>query len=613
MGTPAPSSRATLPAGSPFGPGGAYVVQRLLGTGGMGSVYLALQTSLGRDVAIKVLDPAETDPEVRERFLAEPRLMVKFPDAAASHIVPVLDCGTDPATGLPYYVMEAELLTPDAIRAVCESLAARAWTDADAPAAPEPPRTSRTPRVFSTAPQPPRVGARTDADAPRPLSLADFLRDGHVLPDEPVARLALDILPALATLHGSGIVHRDLKPSNLLFSATGRLLLADFGIAKDLADFADGPTQRRLASGGQPGTHHYAAPEQLGGRVAVPATDYYALGVVLFRALTGGFPVAGAAPGSLPADCPTRFRRAWQRLLGALLAPDSARRLHDPETIEPALRRILRAAERRRRLSAWWARHRGRIVAAAGIVALAANIVQIILFLESIDHEHHPAGTLRTVALPGGLPLELAWIPAGRFEVQGVGRTHTIGVTRGFWMATAETTRAQWAAVMGTDFPTSEEADMPVSRVSWADATNFIAHANALVPGLALSLPTEAEWELAAIGGGADAAQAVTNAWHAGNSGRHPHPGRQLAPNAYCLFDMGGNVAEWCRDWNGPERFVGAGLHRNPAGPETGSERVCRGGSFLSAPANVGPAARTSAFPDARMPHIGFRVAARAE
>ena len=154
---------------------------------------------------------------------------------------------------------------------------------------------------------------------------------------------------------------------------------------------------------------------------------------------------------------------------------------------------------------------------------------------------------------------------------------------------------------------------MPVSRVSWVDATNFIAHANAVVSGLALSLPTESEWELAARGGEADVAQAATNAWHAGNSGRHPHPGRQLVPNAYCLFDMGGNVAEWCRDWNGPERFVGDGLHRNPVGPETGSERVCRGGSFLSAPANVGPAARTSAFPDARMPHIGFRVAARAE
>jgi formylglycine-generating enzyme required for sulfatase activity len=213
------------------------------------------------------------------------------------------------------------------------------------------------------------------------------------------------------------------------------------------------------------------------------------------------------------------------------------------------------------------------------------------------------------MALPGGVPLELAWIPAGRFEVQGVGRTHAIGVTRGFWMATAETTRAQWAAVMGTDSPAPEEADMPVSRVSWSDATNFVARANAAVSGLALGLPTEAEWELAARGGHSSAApDATTNAWHAGNSGKRLHPGRQLAPNAFGLFDMGGNVAEWCRDWNAPDRFGDGGLHRNPAGPETGSERVCRGGSYLSPPANVGPSARTSAFPDARMPHIGFRV-----
>lgn len=584
-------SAIPLSPGTPFGSGGAYVLLRRLGAGGMGMVYLARQTSLGRDVAIKILDSAEADPEMRERFLAEPRLMVKFPDAAASHVVPVLDCGTDPATGLPYYVMEAELVTPETIRAVCDSLSAEAQA--------VPPQ----PCCCTLA-----VEAQADADASRPLSLADLLNDGHVLPDEAVARVALDILPALATLHGAGIVHRDLKPSNLLFSATGRLLLADFGIAKDLADPDGGLTRRRLSSG-QPGSRHYAAPEQLGGSVAVPATDYYALGVVLFRALTGGFPPPGS-DGTLPADIPSRCRRAWRRLLGALLAPDPARRLHDPEKIAPMLRRILRAASLRRRLAAWWSRHRPRIVAAVAHVALVATVVGSVVYLHSMERERHPAGTLRTIALPGDVPLVLAWIPAGRFEVQGVGRTHVIGVTRGFWMATGETTRAQWAAVMGTDSPAPDEADMPVSRVSWADATNFAARANAAVPGLSLSLPTEAEWELAARGGDAAAAEEA-GAWHAGNSGRHPHPGRQLAPNAYGLHDMGGNVAEWCRDWNGPERFAGDGLQRNPAGPETGSERVCRGGSYLSSPANVGPAARTSAFPDTRMPHIGFRVAGR--
>ena len=594
MGDPAPSRSIPLSAGSPFGPGGAYVLRRRLGAGGMGTVFLARQTSLGRDVAIKILDSAEADPEMRERFLAEPRLMVKFPDAAASHVVPVLDCGTDLATGFPYYVMEAELVTPETIRAVCDSLAAEVRM--------VPPQSCCCTLAVET---------QADADASRPLSLADFLHDGHVLPDEAVARVALDILPALATLHGAGIVHRDLKPSNLLFSATGRLLLADFGIAKDLAEGADGPTRRRLSPGGQPGSRHYAAPEQLGGSVAVPATDYYALGVVVFRALTGGFPPPGS-DGTLPADCPSRCRRAWRRLLGPLLAPDPARRLHDPAKIEPMLRRILRAAQRRRRLAAWWARHCPRIVASIALVALVTTIFRSIVFLHSMEREHHPAGTLRTVVLPGDVPLQLAWIPAGRFEVQGVGRTHVIGITRGFWMATGETTRAQWAAVMGTDSPAPEEADMPVSRVSWADATNFVARANAAVPGLTLFLPTEAEWELAARADGAAATEeAIAGAWHAGNSGRHPRPGRQLAPNAYGLHDMGGNVAEWCRDWNGAERFAGNGLQRNPVGPETGSERVCRGGSYLSAPAHVGAGARTSAFPDARMPHIGFRVGGR--
>lgn len=568
-------SPTTLPAGASFGVGGAYIVRRRLGAGGMGVVYLARQTSLGRDVAIKVLDDPAASPAARERFLAEPKLMVKFPDAAASNIVPVLDCGTDPASGLPYYVMEAELLAPETVRAVCEGFG-------------------------NVAPPPAGDGE------PQPLSLADLLRDGHILPDEALARLALDIVPALATLHGAGIVHRDLKPSNLLFSATGRLLLADFGIAKDIADPADDLTRRSLSSN-QPGSRHYAAPEQRDGFDAVPATDYYALGVLLFRALTGGYPPA--AFRDLPEDCDTRCRGSWRRLIAALLERDPTRRLHDPARIAAALRRIVRAAGWRRRLVEWWVRRRTRIAALLGmVVAIAATLVGI---RAARSPEHHPVGTLRTVELPGGTTLELAWVPAGRFTVEGVGRTHEVGVTRGFWMATGETTCAQWAAVMGTPPPTPEEAETPVSRVSWIDCTNFIARANAAVSGLTLALPTEAEWELAARGGAEPGPDEAALAWHAGNSGKKRHPGRELSPNAYGLYDMGGNVAEWCRDWNGPERFVGGGLHKDPAGPDAGSERICRGGSYLSAPANVGPTARGAAFPDVRMPHIGFRVAGR--
>ena len=577
----APSARSTLPAGTPFGVGGAYVVRRLLGAGGMGAVYLARQTSLGRDVAIKVLDPAQAKsiPSLRERFLAEPRLMVKFPDAASSHVVPVLDCGMDPASGLPYYVMEAELPGPDAIRSVCTSLGRAV-----------PPHIAESPEFA--------------ADEPRPLSLSDFLRDGHVLSDEALARVALDILLALATLHGAGIVHRDCKPSNLLFSSTGRLLLADFGIAKDLSSATADLTRRSLADA-QPGTAHYAAPEQRTGLDAVPATDYYALGAILFRALTGGFP----ATGHLPEDCPTICRRQWQRLLAALLDPDPVRRLHDPAKVESMLRRILRMARRRRRLADFWSRRRKTMASLLGAAAVAV-LLAVAAVLASRG-ERHPAGTQRTVMLPGDIPLKLAWVPAGGFDVQGVGRTHTVAVSRGFWMATGETTRAQWAAVLGAPVPDPDVADLPVSRVSWMDCTNFLARANESLDGIVLSLPTEAEWELAARGGADPGDADAARAWHAGNSGKRSHPVRALPPNAFGLHDMGGNVAEWCRDWNAPDRFGARERVRDPAGPDVGSERVCRGGAYLSAPANVGPAARTSAFPDTRMPHIGFRVVGR--
>ena len=123
-------------------------------------------------------------------------------------------------------------------------------------------------------------------------TLADALADGP-LPEDRVRRIALDVLGALGAAHDLGIVHRDVKPANILFATDGTAKVADFGIAKSTEGLD------HTATGQVIGTAAYLAPERLEGRPAVPQSDLYALGVVLYEALAGRKPFTGDTPVAL--------------------------------------------------------------------------------------------------------------------------------------------------------------------------------------------------------------------------------------------------------------------------------------------------------------------------
>ena len=219
----------TLPAGVRFG--GDYEILRVLGAGGMATVYEAREEPIGRVVALKVLDRAE--PALRARFLAEARTMAGLRHPGVAEI---LRFGTDAATGLPFLAMK-----------------------------------------------------------PYPGSLADRLGDSRALAEADAAALGLRLADALAALHAADppVVHRDVKPSNVLLDETGAPVLADFGVAKRLAP--EETLHTLSSAGTQPGTWSYAAPEQRTGLPLSPAADWYAFGVLLYRCLTGGFPPPGGA------------------------------------------------------------------------------------------------------------------------------------------------------------------------------------------------------------------------------------------------------------------------------------------------------------------------------
>lgn len=174
-------------------------------------------------------------------------------------------------------------------------------------------------------------------------------------------------------------------------------------------------------------------------------------------------------------------------------------------------------------------------------------------------------------------------------------------------------TQAQWRAVMGNNPSNFSGCDQcPVEQVSWEDVQEFLQRLNART-GQHYRLPTEAEWEFAARGGNKSRRYLYAGsnnpgdvAWYEKNAGGKTHPVGQKSPNELGLYDMSGNVYEWCQDWFGD---YSSSAQTNPTGPSTGSVRVRRGGSWRGAPRYCRVAFRYYDVPGYRYSNVGFRLA----
>jgi WD40 repeat protein/formylglycine-generating enzyme required for sulfatase activity/serine/threonine protein kinase len=196
---------------------------------------------------------------------------------------------------------------------------------------------------------------------------------------------------------------------------------------------------------------------------------------------------------------------------------------------------------------------------------------------------------------------------------------HRVRITKAFWLGMTEVTQEQYERVMGAN-PSHFKGDptRPVEMVSWNDAASFCEKLGQLSGEQATSvvyrLPTEAEWEYACRAGtttrwyGTDEeATLQEQAWFDANSGRTTHPVGQKLPNAWRLYDMHGNVWEWCSDWW--KRDYASTTVDDPTGPTAGSARVDRGGGWSSSAGNYRSAYRGRRAPDNRLSHLGFRLA----
>ena len=218
--------------------------------------------------------------------------------------------------------------------------------------------------------------------------------------------------------------------------------------------------------------------------------------------------------------------------------------------------------------------------------------------------------------------MEFVFVPAGCFDM-GCGNwtsncsddekpVHTVCVDD-FYIGRYEVTQGQWKKVMHSNPSEFQKGDnYPVENVSWNDVEEFIKKLNSR-SNKRFRLPTEAEWEYAARSGGrkekyvgGDDVDRV--AWYGSNSSDHTHPVGTKAPNGLGIYDMSGNVWEWCQDWY-CEDYYSKSPRNNPHGPSSGSLRVLRGGSWCNGPWFVRSALRVRLRPASRSCDLGFRLA----
>ena len=243
-------------------------------------------------------------------------------------------------------------------------------------------------------------------------------------------------------------------------------------------------------------------------------------------------------------------------------------------------------------------------------------------------------------AEPNSIGMELIELPAGTFTMGSpVGEKDreaneeqvTVTLTKPFWLGKTEVTQGQWKKVMATE-PWLNQGDVQIvqigednaaSFVDWNDATAFCQkltglerRAGKLKAGESYRLPTDAEWDYACRAGtkttysfGDDKKQLGEYAWFKGNAGdvgeEYAHKVGMKKPNPWGLYDMLGNVREWCSDWFDVKLSGGV----DPAGPGEGHGRVDRGGCWWTAPDRLRSAYRDAIVPSARHNYLGFRVA----
>jgi eukaryotic-like serine/threonine-protein kinase len=588
-----------------------YRVVQCIGQGGMGEVYKAEHRLMQRWVALKVIHRELMDsPQAVERFHREVRAAAAL---THPHIVAAYDA--EQVQGVHFLAMEY---------------------------------------VEGT-------------------DLAQVVQQRGPLPVQKACDYIRQAALGLQHAHERGMVHRDIKPHNLMLTSDGTVKILDFG----LASLTEGAIDRSLpadqrgdltAVGTIMGTPDYISPEQALDPSSVDIrSDLYSLGATFYYLLAGRPPFAeGSVMDKLKSHAQFDAERIdclrlevpaeLADIIVRMLAKDPAQRFQTPAELATALSPFVDKHLAKPAVAApargWLARHR----AAAAIAGLALLIVSLLVVYKLTNGSM--SDTIRQPQPPppprpqfinsiitNSIDMKLAPILAGQFTRTSyrnrVHREHPVEIRQPFHMSVHEVTQQQYFQVMGRN-PSAyaqwghpqpgahrdkvqgiDTQDFPVENVSWDEAQEFCRRLSDRPEERAAQrvyrLPTEAEWEYAcragsetayAFGDEIDASQAHTEY----EPLQRPVAVGSFPANGFGLFDMHGNVAEWCADWFDLDYYLNA-PSVDPTGPSSsritvGGGRVVRGGSFLR-PREATSGERSWRPPDLRTADLGFRVVCR--
>ena len=566
--------------------GGKYRIERVLGKGGFGITYLAYQKGLNRYVAVKEFFMSDycnreestcavSIPSVGSREMVE-KYRSKFVKEAQTiaeldnkHIVPIFDVFEE--NGTAYYVMKY-------------------------------------------------IGGG---------SLSSLVKKGEALSLDVALKYVRQVAEALAYCHKRNIAHLDVKPGNILIQ-DGMAILIDFGISKHYNEGGDQTSSTPVGI-----SKGYAPLEQYkkGGVTTFSSvTDIYSLGAVLFRLVTGQTPPDADEVNEegLP-EFPSAVPQYVQDAITAAMQPKKKDRPQSVDDllallVEPAVEDVdmedteleddsedteltddidcaegksegADSAEEKYEEVPESGKtptrpHNKRLL--YGVAGVLIVVVAVICILWGISSpEKRETGYSNGILKVNGIEYPMVYVEGGSFmmgsddsdAISDEKPVHRVTLSS-YRIGKYEVTQDLWEAVMGSNPSHFKGSKRPVESVSWDDCQEFIRKLNALT-GQNFCLPTEAQWEFAARGGNNSNGYIYSGsnnidkvAWYNGYIGNRTRDVGRKSPNELDIYDMSGNVSEWCSDWYGA---YGSSSETNPSGPSSGSGRVLRGGDRSNA------------------------------
>jgi len=439
-------------------------------------------------------------------------------------------------------------------------------------------------------------------------------RQSRPFTEDEVRRLLPQVLSALKYVHTRDLYHLDLKPGNIMMNGEGHCWLIDFGASKQMSAKE---SQTLSTSTGLCYTPGFAPVEQMNQNTKRigPWTDLYALGATLYNLLTNQAPPntddiidEGSSAFAFPAAVSAEMRQ----LIVQLMKQSSKERPQSVEEVEQILMN-------RDNYDAETTLFESQSTSKPQTNAPASPNVSVDTVL------HRPEGVDREVdSVLQNLIDNMVYVEGGTFQMgSNDGKSderpvHSVTLSP-FYMGRYEVTQEEWKTVMGTNpssfwgFIRFKGAKRPVENVSWNDCQEFIRRLNKMT-GMTFRLPTEAEWEYAARGGNrhddykyAGSNDIDTVAVYADNNDGKTNDVGTKHPNGLGLYDMSGNVWEWCQDWY--DDYYYKSPQQDPCNETEDILRVCRGGSWYNYAGRCRVSFRGSNSPDFRSGYLGLRLA----